>query len=429
MLRQSFMKKYKEKSKFGEERFLKADDAYLLKESRPIQARAIRTLNKKKMNQFIEDVLTDKKLTSVLYASNAKIEIKTYLKTKKNFICKKDEIEKKLKEKNEPSSVVKRRSRKEAYIQMRQEIDEFKQNKENYKRSLTLSNNKKIRAIRDEVAKIKKEYFNDMKTNYIKGFKRSYTTLKSKIDYMKLLDSKQEIENIDMRYLTTMSGRKPTIHFPDAKLNMKDVFSRLYSNEVLPSTTKNVLLKKRPFSNLNKGTSENMKKKQIKFKLKNALTSNNGKEFTIKITQNILNKCYYKYSGGPASIRYKNTDFESKKTKTKNNNYFVDYYSLIDPKTGNTYLHLATLENYPQMVKYFIEKGANINAQNKDGNTPLHIAVEKKYKDIIKLLMDNKAALDIPNKEGNIAFDFFTPEMKKEYGVDTLLIINPAKKK
>ena len=272
------------------------------------------------MNQFIEDVLTDKKLTSVLYASNAKIEIKTYLETKKNFFCKKDEIEKKLKEKNEPSSVVKRRSRKEAYMQMRKEIDEFKENKRKYKRSLTLSNNKKIKTIREEVEKSKKEYFDDLKTNYIKGFKRSYTTLKSKLSYMKLMNTNTEIENIDMRYLTTLSGRKPTIHFPDPKLNMKNVYSRLYSNEVLPSTTKNVLLKQRPFSSLNKTTSENMKKKYIKFRLKNALTSNNGKEFTIKITRNILNKCYYKYSGGPTSIKYKNTDFEKRKSKEKNDN-------------------------------------------------------------------------------------------------------------
>ena len=161
----------------------------------------------------------------------------------------------------------------------------------------------------------------------------------------------------------------------------------------------------------------------------NALSSNSGKEFTIKITKNILNKCYYKYSGGPLSIKYKNTDFEKKKSKEKNDNYFVDYFSLLEQKTGNTFLHLAVIENYPEIVKYFVEKGANLNVQNKDGNTPLHLALEKNEKEIIKLLMENKAALDIPNNEGKIAFDFFTPEMKKEYGVDTLLILNPAKKK
>lgn len=104
------MNKYKEKSKFGEERFLKEDEGYLLKESRPIKNISIQRLKKTKMDQFIEDILTNKKLTSVLYPSNAKIEIKTYIETKKNFYHKSDEIKRKRKERNEPSSVVKKES-------------------------------------------------------------------------------------------------------------------------------------------------------------------------------------------------------------------------------------------------------------------------------------------------------------------------------
>ena len=90
---------------------------------------------------------------------------------------------------------------------------------------------------------------------------------------------------------------------------------------------------------------------------------------------------------------------------------------------------MAAMEDYPEMVKYFIEKGANINMKNNDGNTPLHLALKNKHKKIIKLLMDNKSALDIPNNDGEIAFEYFTPEMKKEYGIDKILVINPIKKK
>mgnify|MGYP006873124009 CR=1 FL=1 len=82
------MIRYKEKSKFDEDRFLKEDEEYLLKESRPVKNAAIRRLNKNIMNHFIDDILTNKKLTSVLYPSNATIEIKTYLKTKIIFIIK-----------------------------------------------------------------------------------------------------------------------------------------------------------------------------------------------------------------------------------------------------------------------------------------------------------------------------------------------------
>ena len=85
MLRQNYMNKYKEKSLFDEERFLKEDEEYLLKESRPIEESSIKNLNQKKMNQFIEDVLTDKKMTSVLFSTGSKLEIKSYLKAKKKL--------------------------------------------------------------------------------------------------------------------------------------------------------------------------------------------------------------------------------------------------------------------------------------------------------------------------------------------------------
>ena len=37
MLRQCYMNKYKEKSKFDDDRFIKEDDEYLLKEMRPVR--------------------------------------------------------------------------------------------------------------------------------------------------------------------------------------------------------------------------------------------------------------------------------------------------------------------------------------------------------------------------------------------------------
>ena len=297
------MNRYKEKSKFDEERFLKEDEGYLLKESRPIKVNAINRLNKEKMSQFIEDVLTNKKLTSVLYASNAKIEIKTYLKTKKNFYRKQDEIERKRKEKNEPSSVVKKRSRKEAYLQMREEIDNYKYNKMKYKRSLTLSNNKKIKIIKEEIEKEKKEYFEDLKENFIDGFNRAYSRLKFKLDILKAPSNGKFMETeVDYPYAFEFTNRN--INFPDPKLNIKNAFSRLYNNAViLPKDDKK--LRKRPFSALNRNNTNNPnKRKEPKFKLKNALKSNFGKEFIIRINESNLRKCYNKYSGGPVTIKY-----------------------------------------------------------------------------------------------------------------------------
>ena len=135
MLRQKYMKKYKEKSKYDDIRFLKEDDEYLLKEVRPVRDNAIKILPKKKLDIFIDDVLTDRNFTKILYASNAKAEIKKYHQVKKSLETK-NEKNKNIKEKNEPSSVVKKRSRREAYIQMRTEVDTFKKNRDDYKNYL-----------------------------------------------------------------------------------------------------------------------------------------------------------------------------------------------------------------------------------------------------------------------------------------------------
>jgi len=437
MLRQSFLNKYKEKSRYGEDRFSQEDEGYILKQNRPIRLNCINKLKKEKINQFIEDVLCNKKLTSVLYASNAKVEIKAYNRIKQNFYRKKDELEKKLKEKNEPSSVVKRRSRKEAFIKMRSEISNFKITKEKHKRTLTNSNNKKIKKLKEEVEKEKKEYFDDIRSNFIKGYRRAFSRLKYKLDILKLGTGGGFLETmVDYPYAFEFTSHN--IKFPQAKLNVKNVYSRLYNNGVF--IPKNLDINKYPKENKRKraksaknphveNTLENPEQKKIiKFKLKNALTCNYGKEFTTKINNTLLKKCHDKYSGGPDTIKYLKTETE-KKCVDEKNTYFVNYYNLVDPQTGNSFLHIAAIENIPKMAKYFVEKGANLNMQNKEGNTPLHLALICKNDDVIKILMDNKAALDVPNLKGEIPFDYFTSEMKKKYGVDTMLVLNPSEKK
>ena len=109
MLRQNYMNKYKEKSLNSIERFLKEDEEYILNESRPIKESSIKNLDNKKMDKFIENVLTDKDLTSILYSTNAKIEIKSYFKSKKNFeFLNKDKKNHISKEKSERNSIFKK---------------------------------------------------------------------------------------------------------------------------------------------------------------------------------------------------------------------------------------------------------------------------------------------------------------------------------
>ena len=461
MLRQGFMNKYKIKSKYDNERFQKEDEGYLLKLSRPVKESSIRALSKDKMNKFMDDILTNKKMTTILYDSNAKIVIKSSLKLIKNFKQQNEKYKKRLKEKLEPGSVVKRRSRKEAYTQMKTEINDFELNKEKIKNNLLMENYKKFIEMKKDLNSSQNEYINYLRKNRINSFKRAYDKIKLKID-----DNMGR--SIETEYTTDQSPRNKlfenyylfrnnyidcshTINLPNIKCNMNDVYSRLYHNKML-LTSNNINLKKskskrtisliknplhlknkknKNFFSSRKLVQQNPK---IKFNLKNIVKSNGGKEFTIKITDEIVKNCLDKYSGGPETIKYLNEE----KEKNINNNYInndnnneglVNFYELTEKNTGNSYLHLATQGNCPQLIKYFIEKGADINKKNEEGNTPLHIALKKNYLDIIGILLENKARLDVPNNEGEIPFDLFSNEMKKKFGLEKLLIINPTKNK
>lgn len=435
MLRQNYLNKYKDKTIFDEERFLKEDEEYLLNESRPVKEASIKNLEPKKMKQFIEDIFTDRKLTSLLYATVAKNEINSYLKSKKNLEkYKKEKTNKKLK-KSETNSVLEKKSRREAYIQMRLEIDNYKSNKENYELMLKNNNLKKYIELKKILDTERTQRNKEIKNNRIFGFKRAYNTIKEK------LEQKKEKESLSGDIQTNIENNNNNcgslITLPEIKLNMINVYSRLYNNAVF-STPLNTKIKdlnknnnifKRPLTHNKTKINHNFNKNQkINFSLKNALPTNNGKEFTVNVTDQNINKCLTKYSGGPQNIRYLKENFETKNNDDNNLDKFVDFYNLEEKNTGNSYLHLATIDNYPEIVQYFLEKGANINKQNNNGDTALHIALKNKNMDIVKIIMNYKPKMDIPNNDGIIAFELFTPQMKVDFHIDKMFVINPAKK-
>ena len=233
---------------------------------------------------------------------------------------------------------------------------------------------------------------------------------------------------------------------PNVKLDIKNVFSRLYNNAVLPE-------QKRPQSCKNKNRNNNQLlddtniaslNQKINFKLKKVIKSTSGKEFTFKITKDIIRRCFVKYSGGPPILgmeffkqkREENKksydlnnikvddDIQDEEEATKKGHEAVNFYKLIDKKTGNSFLHLAVIGGYEEFVRYFLEKKSNINLKNFDGNTPLHLALydKKKKTNIIDILMEYHPRLDIKNKKDVIPFDLFTDEMKIKYGIDKLII-------
>ena len=434
MLRQKYMNKYKEKSLFNEERFFKEDEEYLLKESRPIEESSIKNLNKKKMNQFIEDVLTDKKMTSILFSTRTKAEIKSYLKTKKNY----DNLKKnkgQIKQKiTGTNSVIKNRTRREAYYQMRTEIDNYKINQENYQTMLKYNNHKKFLEIKKDLDTERNERNKSVKNLRIYGFQRAFNSIKDKLE-----QNKEKGIIINKTKTNEENLAAPLITLPEIKLNIVNVYSRLYNNKVLSTPLNNKLqnlnLKnnfcntggklKRPLThNLLTINPKMAKNQKFNFSLKNVLPSNNGKEFTKNVTEQNINECLKKYSGGPQNINFLNIKCED---NINENNKYVDFYNLEKKNTGNSYLHISTIENYPELVQYFLEKGANVDKQNNNGDTALHIALRNKNLDIVRIIMNYKPSLDIPNNDGVIAFDLFNSKMKNDFNIDKLNIVNPIK--
>jgi hypothetical protein len=343
---------------------------------------------------------------------------------------------------------------------MRTEINKFRANKEKYKKNLLIQNYQKFIEMKKDLNSFQNEYIDYLRKNRINSFKRAYDNLKLKIDdnmgrtieteyYPDESPRKKTLQNFYL-FRNNYIDSSHSLNLPSIKCDINNVYSRLYNNKVLLTSNNNNFKKSKSKKSISliKHALHNKDKKnilffstrktvqsnpKIKFNLKNALKSNGGKEFTVKVTDEVIRKCLDKYSGGPEVIKYLNSTIGSKIKNDNiinNNNIsdgFVDFYDLTETNTGNTYLHLVAQGNYPQLVKYFIEKGADINKKNNEGNTPLHLALQKQNLEIVGILLENKAKLDIPNNEGEIPFDLFTNEMKKKFGLEKLLIINPTK--
>ena len=90
----------------------------------------------------------------------------------------------------------------------------------------------------------KNSYFNTIKQNRIKGFRKSFDKLREKLKSLKgnslIEENTKETETLNDPFYTEDSK----INLPNIKLNIKNVFSRLYHNVVLLQNN-NIVIKKR----------------------------------------------------------------------------------------------------------------------------------------------------------------------------------------
>merc|ERR1719397_2342181 len=60
-------------------------------------------------------------------------------------------------------------------------------------------------------------------------------------------------------------------------------------------------------------------------------------------------------------------------------------------------------EDAPGVAKLVIERGANLNIQNRDGETAVMVAIRKKNRNVLELLLGANANLETTNAEGKNA--------------------------
>ena len=100
-----------------------------------------------------------------------------------------------------------------------------------------------------------------------------------------------------------------------------------------------------------------------------------------------------------------------------------DYYYLNSPSENRTPLHYAAICRYLDIVKYLIEKGADINYQKDDRWSALHLAsYNNKYLDIVEYLVNNGADIYSKNKNNKTPLDVTNNDEIKDFLRERMMI-------
>ncbi len=395
-----YLKKNKNLSEF-ERQLLDNDDNYMLNQIRPISSNNISKIPSKYLPNFIDDL--NQKVNSVLYSSIANKLNKKSLK-KKLLIQKSLNISKNNKSFQEPTtnSLYLKREKAVMLEKIKKNIDEYKFEK-----------NKQYKILKEKNRVFRKQ----LKNSFNKQMEKFYEPMNEQRinDFSRILN----------KCMSERIIRKDNFNIPKVKLNIRNVYSRLYHNAVflrdrMQNNKKLNLMNSNLSNSFNESDTFNSDMKREKnFKIKNIIKNSNGKEFTTKITPEIKRKCFLNYSGGPIknnlyNINVNNKEFDNKK-------YLITLNKLID-ENGNNNLQIAVKRHLIEFVQYFIDKKLDINYQNNFGDTALHIAMVEENLGIIQLLLNNNADLLIKNNERKTPFDLASGEIRKVFNLESLIL-------
>ena len=433
MLKNSYLEKYKTRNKKlseFEKKILSEDGNYITKLQRPLSIKEINKFSKDKLQIFIDDMMSNKKINKLLYSNNYKKEIQFTLKHQ-NILLKHINSANNLTLKQNKMSPCQSLFNQKKKTLM---LDMIKDNISNFKLAKSLS-----------MKKLKIKNYGFYKTQ------QGTEKINNKSFYKTLNDARYQGYQRSFKYCLEKSKSNPNFNLPEIDLKLDNVYSRLYHNMVFYPIKLKYRYRPKIISNKNKKkfkTLINLKninnikidnnkdrksiftnlfeeeKKKNNLKVKNTFREYLGKEFMVIKSYENRQKCWKKTSGGPRVIdpdpgKLNLNKFKIKKLKE---NYFLENKKdeeddIIDvndykDKNLNSHLHLAIKKDNEEFVKYFLKKNYNPNEQNKFGDTPLHYAVELKNKQIIQLLIDNGGDLYIKNNKGICPYDLTDKEIR-----------------
>ena len=462
MLRNSYIENYKPKS--YKTRFFEREIALfhtdlnrVIYSQRPMSTRSIKKLPKKIFPLFIDDIMCNHKINSLLYSSNAFKESNFYLK-QKNSLLNSNQINTPSKKKTKLSplgQIMLNRSNIQKIKALKEKINAFleKRNKifENYK--IKQESFEKIQPNME--IKLKKLYYKPINEIKLKGFKRAFNQClkKSKTD-----------DNFEL---------------PNIQFNMNDAFSRLSYNVILSQKilkekeknekSKNEInesynsLKQKQINNFNQIKNQkfqtiitsstrnkyfkkiSIKKKQDKsynseseiptndynyyyriknmpkLNISNILKFNSGKEFKIKITPRIKKRCLSALSCGPKPRKTKSRQSSERKEEEKKEE--INYEDIRNKSIFNI-SKSKSKENINNLILYntlMVDKnnrGCDVvkvkNYRDENLNTNLHIAVMNNSIKLIKYFIDEKLDPNAINNKGKTPLHLAMKEGNKE---------------
>jgi hypothetical protein len=290
MIRIKNLEKYKKKSQHELDlKYMRDDDNYILDSHRPIKEEKINELSSVDLHNFVDDVLSSRSINKVLFSSNSRAEINLLIKSTEFTKSSLGNLKKSYNPKYDPTDIVKNRNKKETVAQINEEINNEKLEKIQVKEFLENKMDDFYRMIHNEMK---------VKMNMEKSEQIVSKDRKKKFD--------KTFSFIKKKLITLHDEDKKKKFLPDMKLHIENVFSRLYHNVVLPkakkeeSTNTNTNFHRAP-SNVAQSLELQPQSKTSakKLSVRNIFNTFSGKEFTVKITDEIIAECYFRHSGGP----------------------------------------------------------------------------------------------------------------------------------